>query len=65
MKQFLTTNVFSNRKDIRIDFKSVPGKVVEGENGFAEYIVDNDALLQVVLDVFYDEVKQPQTSNKN
>jgi len=62
---YLTTNVFSNRKDIKIDFKNVPGKVVEGENGFAEYIVDNDALLQVVLDIFYDEVKQPQTSKEN
>ncbi len=59
---YLTTNVFSNRKDIKIDFKSVPGKVVEGKNGFAEYIVDNDALMQVVLDIFYDEVKENPTN---
>ncbi len=54
---YLTTNAFSDRKDINIEFKSVPGKVVKGAGGYAEYKIDNDGLLQVVLDIFYDKVE--------
>lgn len=61
---YLTTNAFSDRNDINIEFKSVPGKVVEGEGGYAEYKVDNDGLLQVVLDIFYDKVEEEPTSAK-
>lgn len=59
---YLTTNAFSDRKDINIEFKSVPGIVVEGESGYAEYNVDKDALMQVVLEIFYDEVKETPSS---
>ena len=52
---YLTTNAFSDRKDINLEFKSVPGTVVEGKSGYAEYNVDKDALMQVVLDIFYDK----------
>lgn len=61
---YLTTNAFSDRNDINIEFKSVPGKVVEGEGGYAEYEVDTDGLLQVVLDIFYDKVEEEPTSAK-
>lgn len=61
---YLTTNAFSDRNDINIEFKSVPGKVVEGAGGYAEYNVDNDGLLQVVLDIFYDKVEEEQTTAK-
>ncbi len=57
---YLTTNAFSGRKDINIEFKSVPGTVVEGDDGYAEYIVDKEALMQVVLDIFYDKQETEQ-----
>ena len=60
---YLTTNAFSDRKDINLEFKSVPGKVVEGKDGYAEYKVDTDGLLQVVLDIFYDKADEEQTIN--
>lgn len=51
------------------NMKSVPGEVVlaseyENENfiqgpGYAEYIVDEDGLFELILDVFYDEVSTP------
>lgn len=61
---YLTTNAFSDRNDINIEFKSVPGKVVEGDGGYAEYEVDTDGLLQIVLDVFYDKVEEPETTTE-
>lgn len=61
---YLTTNAFSDRNDIQIDFKSVPGKVIEGEGGYAEYVVDSNALLQVVLDIFYDKLDEPASTTK-
>ena len=57
---YLTTNAFSDRKDINLEFKSVPGTVVEGKSGYAEYNVDKDALMQVVLDIFYDKQETEQ-----
>ena len=36
---------------------TIPGEVVKGENGYAQYIVDEKALYEIVLDVFYTEVK--------
>lgn len=53
---YLTSNAFLDKSDINIDFKSIPGKVVEGDFGYAEYEIDNDGLLDVVLDIFYDKV---------
>ena len=60
---YLTTNAFTGRNDFDIQFKSVPGKVIEGDGGYAEYIVDTKGLLKVVLDIFYDKVETvPSTS---
>lgn len=53
---YLTTNAFSDRNDINIEFKSVPGKVVEGKDGYAQFKVNNKKLLELIIDVFYDKV---------
>lgn len=39
------------------DLKSVPGEVVMGET-YAEFIPDNEGLYELILDVFYDKVKE-------
>ena len=54
---YLTTEAFSHKDEIKIDYKSVPGKSKTGKQGYTEFHVDTDALLELVLDVFYDEVK--------
>lgn len=54
---YLTTEAFSHKDDLTINYKSVPGKSKTGEQGYTEFHVDFDALLELVLDVFYDEVK--------
>ena len=53
---YLTTNAFSDRNDIKIDFKSIPGKVSKGEGGYAEFNVDNNKLLEMIIDVFYEKI---------
>ena len=40
----------------KLEFVSVPGKVVQGEK-YVEMYVDQKALYEIVLDVFYEEVK--------
>ena len=54
---YLTTNAFASKKDIKINFKNVPGKVVEGKDGYAEYEIDTTGLTKVVLDIFYDKAE--------
>ncbi|MGN0173929.1 MAG: LCP family protein [Acutalibacteraceae bacterium] len=58
---YLTTNAFSDRRDIKIEYKSVPGKVVQGKNGYAEYKVNNKKLLDLIFDIFYDKVETSET----
>ena len=40
----------------KLEFVSVPGELVQGEK-YAEMYVDQKALYEIVLDVFYKEVK--------
>ncbi len=54
---YLTTEAFSHKDEIKIDYKSVPGKAKTGKQGYTEFHVDFDKLLELVLEVFYDEVK--------
>lgn len=54
---YLTTNAFSDRNDIEINFKSIAGKLNAGKDGYTEFNVDSDSLMDLVIEVFYDEVK--------
>lgn len=54
---YLTTNAFSDRNDLKIDFKSIKGDLTADKDGFAEFHIDQDSLMDLVIDVFYDEVK--------
>ncbi len=54
---YLTTEAFSHKDDLTINYKSISGKSKTGKQGYTEFHVDNEALLELVLDVFYDEVK--------
>ena len=38
------------------DFRSVAGEVVEGEDGYAEFHIDEEALLDLVVEMFYKKV---------
>lgn len=39
-----------------LTFHQVPGHVVEGDNGYAEYVPDQKALYEQVLEIFYTQV---------
>ena len=51
---YLTTSVLKNNYDGELDFRLVQGKVVEGEK-WAEFVVDETALYELILDVFYNK----------
>lgn len=55
---YLTVNAFADRNDIKLDFKSVPGKVTKGKDGYAEYEVDEEKLLEIIIDIFYDKLEE-------
>lgn len=40
------------------DIRNVKGESVMGEHNHAEYIVDKDALYELVLDVFYEQIEE-------
>lgn len=42
--------------DSNLAFFNVKGDVVEGDDGYAEYIVDDDALYEQILQIFYTKV---------
>lgn len=52
---YLTTNVLANNYDGEIDFRLVQGKVVQGKK-YAEFVVDQTALYELILDVFYNKI---------
>lgn len=52
---YLTTNVLTNNYDGELDFRLVQGKVVQGEK-YAEFVVDQAALYELILDVFYNKI---------
>lgn len=54
---YLTTNALSDRNDIKLNFNSIAGKVKKGKDGFAEFHINNDKLMELVINIFYDEVK--------
>ncbi len=49
---YLTSVVIGNGRNVKLEFKSVEGKVTQGEQ-YAEFIPDEQKLLELVLDVFY------------
>ncbi len=51
---FLSTALVKHRSDLM--FSSVAGEVVKGEDGYAEYHVDQQALYEQVLDIFFTKV---------
>lgn len=51
---YLTTSVLTNNYNGEIDFRMVQGKVVKGEK-YAEFVVDDTALYELILDVFYNK----------
>lgn len=54
---YLTTNAISDMSSIELKFNSIAGKVKEGKDGFAEFYIDNSKLMDLVIHIFYDEVK--------
>jgi polyisoprenyl-teichoic acid--peptidoglycan teichoic acid transferase len=52
---YLTTSVLTNNYDGEIEFRMVQGNIVQGEK-YAEFIVDETALYEMILDVFYNKV---------
>lgn len=53
---YLTSCVFENRNDIHIDFHTLKGESIL-KDGYAEYHLDNTAVFETVLDVFYEEAE--------
>ncbi len=54
---YLATTALANRSTLKYNFKKIEGEIVEGKNGLAEYHINQDALFETVLDVFYTKVK--------
>lgn len=52
---YLTTNLMGANQAAEIDFRMVQGQVVQGEK-YAEFITDETALYELILDVFYIKV---------
>ncbi len=52
---YLTTSVLNNNYDGEFDFRMVQGKVVQGKI-YAEFVVDETALYELILDVFYNKI---------
>lgn len=52
---YLTSQILSSEP--KINFLSVKGEVVEGDDGYAEYIVDQDALYELIIDCYYTEIE--------
>jgi polyisoprenyl-teichoic acid--peptidoglycan teichoic acid transferase len=52
---YLTTSVLTNNSNGEFDFRMVQGKVFKGEK-YAEFVVDETALYELILDVFYNKV---------
>lgn len=48
--------LFASRGFSEGDFRSVAGEVLEGESGLAEFHIDEDALLDLVVEMFYEKV---------
>jgi len=51
---FLTTTLVNHNSTL--GFHSIKGEIVEGDDGFAEFIVDETALYETILDIFYTQV---------
>lgn len=51
---FLTTTLVSNNS--ALEFHKINGEVVEGDDGYAEFITDEKALYELILKVFYTPV---------
>ncbi len=52
---YLTTRLLETNINGNFDFKIVKGKVVQGKK-YAEFIVDETALYELILEVFYNKV---------
>lgn len=52
---YLAANAFANNKDISVNFKRIEGEVIKGDTGYAEFYPDDEALLELVLEVFYEK----------
>ncbi len=53
---YLATSVVQKAAD-KITFQTLPGQVVLGEDGYAEYHMDDEAWFQMYLDTFYTVVQ--------
>ncbi len=52
---YLTSNILKNNDKGEFNFRIVKGDVVQGEK-FAEYVVDETALYELILEVFYNKI---------
>lgn len=52
---YLSSNILKNNEKGQFDFRMVKGDVVQGEK-FAEFVVDETALFELILDVFYIKI---------
>lgn len=51
---YLSTSLLRNNQAGEIDFRMVEGRVVQGEK-YAEFVADDTALYELILDVFYNK----------
>ena len=53
---YLATRFISGSGRGTFETYSVPGKMVEGDDGYSEYYVDETAFYELVLSVYYDVI---------
>lgn len=53
---YLTSSVLSSG-GAKMNFSSIKGEMIKGENGLAEYHPNSDSVYETVLDVFYQKTK--------
>ncbi len=54
---YFTTCVLNGSAKGGIEFKSIKGQMIQGENGLAEYHADENSVYETVLDVFYKKAE--------
>ncbi len=52
---YLATNIVSNKKTASLEFVSLKGEQIIGEDGYAEFYPDETALFEAVLKLYYTE----------
>lgn len=54
---YLTSAIISTKESASLEFISMTGEQIKGEDGYAEFYPDEEALFETVLSIYYKEVK--------